>query len=288
MSIEFCIAATRVQEPLHCRTFHEWAANGGAPWLSFYRQDAGYLLRFTGLADFEVSADGHSVRCWPAPDVSDETIRHLQLNQVLPLALSLQGRFVLHASAVELPSGAVAFIGLSGRGKSTLAASFAANGSRFLADDGLVIETRDGECIAMPSHPSIRLWEDSREALLAENTMRAPAVQFTSKARFLASDKIAFCDQPRLLRALYFLGEGDSSRPVFERVNPGAALIELVKHSFLLDTEEEEMLSAHFDELAGLVKRHIFFKLDYPRRYEDLVRVRKAIESHCLEISHQV
>ena len=50
---------------------------------------------------------------------------------------------------------------------------------------------------ALPSHPSIRLWEDSRRALVAASAATAPPVQYTDKARFLAGEGIAFCAQPR-------------------------------------------------------------------------------------------
>jgi len=281
MSVEFRLDATREQEPLGQTMFHEWTSPDGSPWLSFYRQDTNYLLRFAGLADFEVSTDGRDVRCWPAPNVSDETIRHLHLNQVTPLALSRQGRLVFHASAVAIDECAIAFAGTSGRGKSTLAASFATNATPFLTDDGLLVESTDGQWRIVPSHPSIRLWDDSQEALLAAGATMAPPVQFTTKSRFLAGGEIAFCDESRPFERMYFLGEGQSSAPAIERMSPTASLIELVKHSFMLDIDEREMLAAHFEELADLVKRPIFFKLDYPRSYEVLAEVRKAVTKHC-------
>ncbi len=281
MSVEFRIDAIREQEPLGLTMFHEWTSPDGSPWLSFYRRDTGYLLRFAELADFQVSPDGRSVRCWPAPNVSDETIRHLHLNQVLPLALSRQGRLVFHASAVEIDERAIAFVGASGSGKSTLAASFATNGFPFLTDDGLLVEETHGRLCIAPSHPSIRLWDDSQEALLAAGAPMAPPVQFTTKSRFLAGEQIAFCDEPRPFRRMYFLGEGRARKPVFERMSAGALLIELVKHSFMLDIDERKMLAAHFEELADLVRRPIFFKLDYPRSYEVLAEVRKAVKEHC-------
>ena len=120
--------------------FHVWAFPDGTLWTEFYRANGGYLLRFPDLADFQVSADGLSVTCLPAPEVSEATSQHLYLNQVLPLVLSKLGKLVFHASAVEVDDGAVVFAAESGRGKSTLAASFAVSGSRFLTDDGLVVE----------------------------------------------------------------------------------------------------------------------------------------------------
>ena len=58
----------------------------------------------------------------------------------MPLALSRQGIPAFHASVVTVPGGAVAFLGKTGAGKSTLAASFALGNSAFLTDDGLLVE----------------------------------------------------------------------------------------------------------------------------------------------------
>jgi len=278
--MNFTTVAERAQMPLQSPCFQEWVFPDGTPWTRFYRTEAGYLLRFPELADFQVSYDGRSVCCWPVPGVSEASVQQLYLNQVLPLAQSKHGKLVFHASAVEIDGKAVAFIGESGKGKSTLAASFATNGFRFLTDDGLVVELVDGESRVMPSHPSIRLWEDSQEALIAMGAQTAPPVQFTSKARFLAGNEIVFCEQSRSLGCAYFLGETEEQEPLVEPMNPGEALIELVKHSFLLDVEEKEMLAMHFDELSNLVQKPIFYRLNYPRRFEELSNVRRAIVQH--------
>lgn len=282
-TVRFLISDPRPQAQLDAPQFHEWVTSEEVPWTRFYRNKENYLLRFPELADFELSADGRMVRCWPMPDISGDTIQHLYLNQVLPLALSKLGKLVLHASAVDIDDGAVAFVGESGRGKSTLAASFATNGARFLTDDGLVLEMVGGAYRAMPSHPSLRLWEDSEDSLLGEHARKAPALPFTPKSRFFAGEHIAFCNRPLPLRRVYFLGDGTRPDAAFERISPSEALIELVRHSFLLDIEERRMLAAQFDELTEMVKQPMFFRLDYPRRYDDLARVRQAIVDHVRE-----
>ncbi len=155
--VDFSLRAERSQAPLDVEPFHTWAFPDGTLWTAFHRVNGGYLLRFPDLADFLVSADGIEVSGIPVPGTSEATSQHLYLNQVLPLVLSKLGKLVFHASAVEVPGGAVAFAAESGRGKSTLAASFAVSGFRFLTDDGLVVEpTAEGHQI-LPSHPSIRL-----------------------------------------------------------------------------------------------------------------------------------
>ena len=166
----------------------------GTLWTHFYRSDAGYLLRFPGLADFEVSGDGGQVQAWPAPGVTAATVEHLHLNQVVPLALSRQGKLMLHGSSVDVDGQGVAFVGVSGRGKSTLAASFATEGRRFLSDDGMHLEWADTQFQIIPSHPSVRLWEDSQDgAGRVGSTPMAPAIDFTTKARLLAGGDLAYC-----------------------------------------------------------------------------------------------
>ena len=276
----FSQAGASAQKSLPCAPFHEWVLSDGTPSTQFCRDGSGYLLRFPGLADYQVSADGRDVFCCPVPGVSDETTRHLYLNQVLPLALSRQEKLVFHASAVDVGGAAVVFAGESGRGKSTLAASFATSGNPFLTDDGLVIEERAADYWVAPSHPSIRLWDDSRQALVRLGAPTAEPVPFTSKTRFLAGDEIPFCNEPRPLRRVYFLGDATSPRVSIEQMSKSDALIELVKHSFLLDIQARELIAAHFDRLSRLVAPGIYFTLDYPRTYESLPDVRRAVLEH--------
>jgi hypothetical protein len=276
----FLLEPPRPQQPIGLAPFQEWDLPDGTAWLRFHRRATDYLLRFPDLADFDVAADGSEVRCWPAPGVNEVTVEHLYLNQVMPLALSKQGKLVFHASAIETGDSAIAFMGESGRGKSTLATSFATTGCRFLTDDALLLEKHGDGYRVLPSHASVRLWSDSQQILIGDDARLAPPVQYTPKARVLSGDHLAFCPEARSLRRLYFLGDRSAATITFQRMKPAEALIELVKHSFLLDIEERDLLAAHFDELSSLASLPIYYRLDYPRRYDDLPAVRQAIIEH--------
>lgn len=280
----FIVRAPQIQAQADIGPFHEWAFPNGTLWTRFFHTDTGYLLRFPNLADFTVSPDGREVVANPVPGLSRQTIEHLYQNQVLPLALSRQFKLVLHASAIEIENFAVAFMGASGQGKSTLAAHFSTRGNRFLTDDGLQLEKGEDGYLIQPSHPSIRLWEDSSAALIPETTAAAPAVDYTPKSRFLADDEVAYCDEPRPLHALYFLGEGSTNAVSIEPISGRDAMIELVKNCFLLDIEEREMLMHHFGQLSELARIPMFFRLDYPRRYEWLPQVRDVVIRHASEL----
>jgi hypothetical protein len=105
----------------------------------------------------------------------------------------------------------------------------------------------------------------------------APAVSFTDKSRIFAGPGVAFCTEDRPLRHVYFLGNGEAQVPTINLLRPAAALVELVKHSFLLDIEARDMLVRHFDDLTRLAELPIYFWLDYPRDYEALRRCAKLI-----------
>ena len=278
--IDFSLESASERPCIDCLPFHEWIFPDGTKWAQFYRVDQNYRVSFPDLGDFDVSADGCAVRAWPAPGISEDTVQHVYLNQVLPLALSKQGRIVFHASAVDTGNGAIAFLGESGRGKSTLAASFAAGGQHFLTDDALLLDPVEGGYLVQPSHPSIRLWDDSQEALLAADAELAPPVQYTPKARILSGDSLPFCNAARQLRRVYFLGDGSAEELTIQRMRPSEAMIGLVRNSFLLDIEAQEMLSSHFDLLAEMVALPIYYHLDYQRSFAALPSIRQGILEH--------
>ncbi len=281
--VTYKLRCPRQQAPLEIASFHQWVLPDGAIWASFHRTDTGYLLRFPELADFAVSSDGRSVTCYPVPGVSEDTSQHLYLNQVLPLALSMLGKLVFHGSAVEVACSAVVFVAESGKGKSTLAASFACNGFRFLTDDGLIVEPCGNGYQVLHGHPSVRLWTDSEEALIAPGAKTAPSPPFTSKSRFLAGPNIAFCNNSRPLRQVYFLSDTNATDLIIQPMTAAESFVEWIKHSFLLDIEEKSLLAAHFDLVTKLANQQIHFRLDYPRRFEELAHVMKSIIQHIHE-----
>jgi hypothetical protein len=269
-----------MQEPIPGAPYYQWVSSDGVVFSTFHRTADGYLLRFPKLADFQIPFDVRCVTCTPELNVPEATASHLYLNQILPLILSRKGKIVLHGSGVAADGYAFGFLGPSGRGKSTLAASFATNGCQFLADDGLVIEPGGSCYLVMPSHPSLRLWEDSEDALLLRDARKSTPVHYTTKSRFIASPELDYCDQPKSLKALYFLAEDSAEELLIRHLDPAAALVNLLKHSFILDVDDRPSIGANFDRLARLANTIACFDLSFPRRYETLPMVTKAIRAN--------
>ena len=252
----------------------------GTLWLLHYRRRSGFLLRFPGMADFAINRDATVVSCAPASGTTAATVEHLFLNQVVPLTLSQQGRLVLHGSAVNSGGRALAFLGDSGQGKSTLAGFFASHGMPFLTDDGLFVDQVDGRVTVMPGHHSIRLWADSESSLLPSGSQRADAVQFTNKSRFHADGVFRHCADAIELRCIYFLGKSGVDSVQISSMPAAAAFMALVNHSFLLDTESTEVLARHFSQLKALIGATKVFSLDYPRDFSRLPQVKSSIVAH--------
>ena len=224
------------------------------PWLSFARQAGGYLLRFPDLADFEVSAAGDRVTCRPTKGLPRTTLRHLLLDQVLPLVLSQSGHFVLHASAVHLNEfGTVAFVGRAGSGKSTLAGALGVRGCSVASDDCLVVADIGSAPMVVPGYPGLRLWRDSARALGLAREQRKEVAHYTVKARVRSKD-VRFRVRPSPLKAIFVLGQrrARGSLPRVRALSPRDRLISLAPYVYLMDVEDRDQLSRMFSQLATL------------------------------------
>ena len=272
------LSAARPQSPVPREPYNTWLHPRGHVWAAFFHAPDGYLIRFPGLADFALSADCRLADCSPVPGAPEATLRHLFANQIVPLGLSFQGKLVLHASAVDIAGEAVAFAAPSGRGKSTLAASFATHACAFLTDDALLLRHQEacGHWV-MPSQPSLRLWHDSRDSVAPAAALAGIAPGPGAKPRLAAGPGLEHCHSERLLKLAYFLGEGDTDEIIIRPTSQAQALIHWVRNSFQLDPTHSEMLARQFDQLSLLAGAVPTFHLDFPRRYDVLDQVREAI-----------
>ena len=243
---------------------HRWRSRALGTWLRIGRIDRGYLLRFPDLADFEVSESGQRIVACAPRALPAATLRHLLLDQVLPLALGRMGRMAIHASAVHVPGlGAVAFAGGPGSGKSTLAAALARAGCAVLSDDCLVIAVRSGGVWAIPSYAGVRLWPDAASRLGYRGRLVA---HYTDKVR-VAAGGLPSGDRPARLRALFFLSAPSSGiRAVSVAARrPLEAFIGLTQSTYLLDIEERTGLIRLFNQLGALSERVPMAALRLPK-----------------------
>jgi len=109
---------------------------------------------------------GRRVIVEPHLPVEAPAIRLFLLGTVLAILCYQRGLVPLHASAVEVPGGALLVSGRSGLGKSTLAAMLVERGHRLIADDVCVLELGAGDTpLIRPVLPRLKLWQDAAQAM---------------------------------------------------------------------------------------------------------------------------
>jgi hypothetical protein len=286
---KFALQLDKPQCGERCEWLHTWYVEEDTPWLLLGRRRDDYLLRFPDLADFTIAKNAKKISCYPSPGTTAITIRHLLLDQVIPLLLSLQGRMVLHGSSVLTPHGAMAFVGQTGWGKSTLASSFSRQGSPVLTDDCLLLKEENGQLLAIPSYPSVRLWPQTVAALFGQFGQEIPLAQvahYTEKKRVDRNVGLSFCAEPAELRRIYFLApppsDGEKKCVSIIPLSTRDAFMELVKFTYLIDITDRQRLRQEFERLSRVAALPLFFRLDFPRDFSLLPDIHRAIlENAC-------
>lgn len=205
----------------------------GDPRVACYRMNETEVLRFVGVADFYLQAD--TIVCHVLDADEQAQIELYLLGTVMARWLEMQGAAALHASAVIVPGGAVAFLATGRAGKSTLAATFMQLGHPLLTDDLLSVQVRQDAVVAHPGYPQMRFWPEQATHFIDEWDALPPVHPDFSKRRApLASTGLGnFCHTSRPLRALYLLDrQDDAAGPEIKPLSLAAVLFSLVGHSF--------------------------------------------------------
>ncbi len=256
-----------------------------ALWFERSIEGATIHLRFPGVGRFTLSEDGARIVCAPIVGLAKEILRRLLISQLLPWAWSLQGYAVLHAGAVVLPEGAVAFVAPSGHGKSTLTGAFGREDAPILTDDTLLVDApRQGheDLRAYPGYPSVRLLADSLSSLFPERKAgRDDAVRTGPDHKddiHLDDSSVPFAHESAPLRAVYFLERGATDAPI--QITPLSAresYLALVQSAFHLDLNDADEYKRHFDRFARIARRLPARRVDYPSDLERLGELTRAL-----------
>lgn len=229
--------------------FSVWHTPFGGVWLSFAAVREGFLLTFEQWGQFLVSGDAAHVDVFSAPGTPALSMRHLLLNQVMPLVLSRRGRLVVHASAVSWRDQVLAFVGRSGAGKSTMAAACATLGAHVVTDDCLVLRRSGDRWLAWPYDAGLRLWPDSLRQLGWPAVAGVPVAHFTEKKR-LSLDLTPCLPEEAVqpLARMFSLPSAEGTR-----LSRREGLTLLASNVFRLDARDASESRVHFDALTDLV-----------------------------------
>lgn len=219
-----------------------------------------FLLEVDGVARYLVRG-GREIWVQPAHR-SEDGVAAFLLGSVLGACLQQRGVLTLHASAMEMGNGAVLFAGVSGAGKSTIAAALLERGYRLLADDvtGIVID--GGDPTALPAFPALRLWADVLECLELRGDAGA-RVRAELDKHVLPVDR--FCGAPLPVRAVFALHAHNRDTVEIESVPLGAAFEVLLERTYRMRyVAAMERRREHFGAVAALVRGAPLFRIARP------------------------
>jgi hypothetical protein len=222
-----------------------------ARWYSATATDGDYRMRFYECGQFEISSDLTQVVVRRDPAGRVELLPILMAGTVSAFLLALRGHTVLHASAVSIGGEALAFVGQSGRGKSTLAALLCLDGAELITDDVLVVDATDAVvCRGGASEVRLR----AAAAPLAAASPEA-ATRTTADDRLaLAAGTTRSGSEP--LRAIVIPAPSRTATQVEHRiVDPSAALFALLSIPRVYGWRDPDVLRRDFTTLSALVNK---------------------------------
>jgi len=268
------------------KTF-EWFTYSGQSVCWCERRNDEYLYVFPRHARYHVAADG-VITCLPQAGTRPQMLRHLLLNQIIPRYLATHGRLVLHASAVTLENGhSVAFLGNTGFGKSTLAASFYRHGADLIDDDTILLQPGDDGVTAIGGYAGIRLFPDSMHAVFDEAGEFSRYTPYSDKQQLLLQRELGGPQaRPRVLDALFLLDDpGDERRKIepgapvcIEPVPGGTAMMAMIYCAFALDPADQRLIVRNFRNIGQSISERLdLYSLRYPRDHARLPEVRRAV-----------
>ena len=169
--------------------------------------------------------------------------------------LRLRGRVCLHASVVSMRDGAVAFMGPTEAGKSTLAAAMSEKGYPIISDDILTLTELDGALSAVPAYPRVQLRQRSVAALWG-STEALPRISEGWEKRYLTLPVGRFETRHQPLGAIYLLTgrSEDWDGPRIEPLQGAGALRSLIANTYAFKVFDKEMRTYEFDLLSRLVR----------------------------------
>ena len=250
---------------------------------SYEANDTEFLLRIPGVATYYVH-DGVEIiinRDVGAPELD---VRAYLMGSLFAVLCHQRGLLPLHASAISTPRGAVAFLGASGAGKSSIAAFLAQRGHHVLADDICLVDPsvpRDRR--VLPVAPWLKLWSGTLDAMGESSRGLSRIFSDDEKYRYVLQQHEA----PAPLAELILLQRTeDRAETSFEQLAPVHAL-----HAVLDQTYQAWLVRAtgrtdrYFLRCGEALHGVRVTRMRRPWGFDAMEATLKALEAH-LDLKH--
>lgn len=250
-------------------------------WIHHRELDGGWTyVRYDGMFDFLVAPAGHRIVYRLLGPLSTEAFQTYALGRVMSFALVKMGYEPLHAATVVVDGRAVAFLGASTFGKSSLAACFVSAGHRLLTDDVLRLEECAMGLVAFPGPARLKLFPKVARMFLGES---ATGLSMSPRAtkRVFPLCAAQTCAVPVPLAAIYAVtAPRDVHRRQRIRIEPCGpldAMLNVLSFTHNHHLAGRSRLERQFESARLVVDRVAIRKLSYPRSLSLLQDVRRDV-----------
>lgn len=210
----------------------------------------------------------------PLPGSDVKMLGGLAQSLGISILLHQRGYVTLHASCVNLGSGAIAFLGDSTAGKSFTAAALQSRGHIVVADDITVVDVDDSAPSVYPGFPGLQLLPDAAEHFGRSGEITEGIDLLEEKITWRMSGEFPQHAVP--LRRLYLLEDGPSVR--IESVTSHRAAFELVRYSYWVRLMHDARPASYFLQCARLCERVPVQRLMRPRSASAMPEVIRLVE----------
>jgi hypothetical protein len=267
----------------------DWSLPTPLPSWSYFQIDGEYTyLYWKVVGKFRVHS-GKEIVIDPLPNVEESIIRLPLLGAVLGMLLHQRQFLVLHGSAVAVDGNAAVFLGRSGQGKSTMAATLYGRGHKLMADDVAAVNVDNAIApILVPGFPRIKLWPDAATAALGDDpeTLRKIHPEVEKRHRPTVDN---FLRTPLTLKRIYVLSVGSTLQ--IRLLKPTEAVTQIIANSYIPMLIGKKFIqsskaSVHLHQCTSLVNNLPIYSLERPRSLELLPDVARLVEEDLTGESH--
>ncbi len=239
-----------------------------------------YNLDFIGMVSFEIDIARRRITGRRiSPKLTSESLAHALDDHCAPRILAHEGRLVLHGSGVLLDGKLAIFLGETGAGKSTLAASFEQAGHHLLGDDAIVVSDHDDHFYGEATYRSLRLFPHSVSAIYGDGAATSPMAHYSTKVHVEPRAPAVNFEGQSPVAAVFCLDTNYEASAVEARLLvPREACLRLLAQSFALDPQDSDHALRRLTQISRLVTQVPVYELSYPRDFAALPHVHATIQ----------
>ena len=192
---------------------------------------------------------------------------------VMGVLLTQRGKLVLHASSVQMNGSAVAFLGDSGWGKSSIAAALVSRGHKLISDDVTCVNIETEPVSLYPGVPQLKISPEVATVLGIDRRSLHQLCAGEEKLGLRVPSTVSA--EPIFLRRIYVLAQARDFG--IERFHNALALFSLLYHAYpnVLPRDRDPK---NFIQCGQLLKQVSVYQLKRTLDLETLPRIAEMIE----------